>query len=507
MKKLAGALCVLLCITMVVCGCGGRKESSGSGNRDSLRFGLQGEPVGLDPSLANEQMAWAIFYQIYDTLIFREEDGSYSSRLADKWEISEDGMKLTFWLRSDVKFHNGETLTADDVKYTVDRLLESPYTTDIVVGIKEAVVVDEHTVDIVMEHPYGAILDCISEVNFSIVNKKAVEEAGDSFNRNPVGTGPYKFVSWSNGEKINLEAFDEYYRGEPSIKDVTFKFFTDMSTAAIALETGDLDFLSHAPLADRNNLTNNEKVSWYETEINGCVFVAFNNEEGIFKDPKIRRAVSYAIDKEAVLQGAAEGCGKTLESLIPPACFGYSEDFKGDGYDLEKAKKLLAEAGYPDGFTATMKTTETFTYSKPAEIIQGQLSKIGIDLKLDKVERGTYFDDVYGSNFEITVFNTTAPVPDADTILEFYFCGDNIESGLNFSRTRNDEFDDIVKKAQVSTDQEERLELYNRANEIVRDEAIAIPLYTFMAPAAVNKDLKGVKADSLYKFYIFDYSW
>ena len=504
MKKFTKFLCVLITLLMVLSGCGGKTEPA---EKNSLNFGISGEPTGLDPATSNEQMAWAVFYQVYDTLIYRETDGTYSPRLAERWDVSEDGMQLTFSLKKGVKFHNGEELVAEDVVFTVDRLLESPYTSDIVVGIKEAVALDDYTVQINMEHPYGAILDCISEVNFSIVNKEAVEEYGDQYTRNPVGTGPYKFISWNSGEKIELEACDDYYRGEPSIKKLTFKIMNDSSTAAIALETSNLDFLSHAPITDRENLMNNENIEWYETEILGCVFVAFNNETGIFSDPRLRQAVSYAIDKEAMIEGAVEGLGRPLESLIPPTCFGYSEDFKGYEYNLEKARSLMEEAGYPNGFTAVLKTNEGVNYYKPAEVLQGQLSKIGIDLKIEKMERGAYFDDIYNSNFELTVYNTTAPVPDADTILDFYFHSDNIESGLNFSRTRNSELDALLDEAQRSMDSEKRLELYTKANEIMRDTAAAIPLYTFMAPAAANKDLKGVKADPLYRYYVFDYSW
>lgn len=503
LKKLFAILLVLM---MLFTGCGSGGDSNSAEN-NHLNFGLTGEPVSMDPSIGNEQNSWQVYYQIFDTLIFRENDGTYSPRLAEKWEMSEDGMELTFYLRDDVMFHNGEKFTAEDVKFTVERLLESPYTSDIVIGIKGAEVVDDYTVKIIMDHPYGAILDCIAEVNFSIVCKKAVEEDEEGFARNPVGTGPYKFSEWKTGEKIEVTAFDDYYRGKTSIDSITFKIMNDTSTAVIALEKGELDILPRVPLTDKNNLSKNEDIEWYETELAGSTFVIFNYENGPFSNPKVRQAVSYAIDKEAMLEGASEGQGSVIQSVLPPACFGYSEDFEGTEYDLEKAKELMTEAGYPEGFTATLKTNEDPMYYKPAEILQGQLSQIGINLELEKMERGAFFTDAYGGNFEIAVFNTTCPVPDADTILHFYFHSSQIEAGCNLGQVRNDEFDQILTEAQRSTDADERLSLYNRANEIARDDGICVPLFASQAAIAASKDLKGVEADPIYKCYVYDFSW
>lgn len=502
-KKLSA---IFLVSILIFTGCSSSGGNS-SAEDNHLNFGLTGEPVSMDPSIGNEQNSWQVYYQIFDTLIFRENDGTYSPRLAEKWEMSEDGMELTFWLRDDVKFHNGEKFTAEDVKFTVERLLESPYTSDIVIGIKGAEIIDDYTVKIIMEHPYGAILDCIAEVNFSIVCKKAVEEDEEGYARNPIGTGPYKFSEWSTGEKIEVTAFDDYYRGRASIDGITFKIMNDTSTAAIALERGELDILPRAALADKNSLTENENIEWYETDLAGSTFVIFNYQNGPFSKREVRQAVGYAIDKEAMLQGASEGQGTVIESILPPACFGYSEDFVGSEYDPEKAKELLAEAGYPDGFSAVLKTNEDPIYYKPAEILQGQLSQIGINLEIEKMERGAFFTDAYGGNFEIAVFNTTCPVPDADTILHFYFHSSQIEAGCNLGYVNNAEFDQILTKAQQSTDADERMELYNKANEIVRDDGICVPLYASKAAIAASKDLKGVEADPIYKCYVYDFSW
>jgi len=386
-------------------------------------------------------------------------------------------------------------------------LLESPYTSDIVIGIKGAEIIDDYTIKIIMEHPYGAILDCIAEVNFSIVCKKAVEEDEEGYARNPVGTGPYKFSEWSTGEKIEVVAFDDYYRGRASIDGITFKIMNDTSTAAIALERGELDILPRVALTDKNSLTENEEIKWYETDLAGSTFVIFNYQKGPFSKREVRQAVGYAIDKEAMLQGASEGQGTVIQSILPPACFGYSEDFVGSEYDPEKAKALLAEAGYPNGFSAVLKTNEDPMYYKPAEILQGQLSQIGINLEIEKMERGAFFTDAYGGNFEISVFNTTCPVPDADSILHFYFHSSQIEAGCNLGYVNNAEFDQILTKAQQSTDADERMELYNKANEIVRDDGICVPLYASKAAIAASKDLKGVEADPIYKCYVYDFSW
>lgn len=511
MKKFVAILLAMTTlIGLVACG-GGNNADNGANDgspRTDLVFGLTGDPQSMDPAMTTDQMSKAIWYQIYDTCIIRDGKGGYLPGLAEEWNISEDGKTVTLKIREGVKFHDGGDLTAEDIAFSLKRLTESPQTTSKMVSMtpESFIVEDDYTLRIEMETPFGAILDVLA-CDTRIISKKAFEQMGEEeFNNHPVGSGPYKFVERKTGEKIVLTANEEYWRGSPTIKDITFRIMTDSNTAVLALEKGELDFLSHAPLTARQTLMDNPDIEWYETEIAGSVYINFNMETGHFTDPLVREAVSYAVDKEEMVLAAVEGNGTPMATMAPPSDFGYIADIEDTPYDPERAKELLAEAGYPDGFTVKTITQENATYQKPTEVLQGQLRKVGINMEIEVLERGVFNDQMHASNFEILVGHWTTPIPDAYFIM--YTMGHSSNIGnQNFCRINVPELDEQLDIIKTSTDTEERLEAYRKAHEIVQEQTLWVPLYTFMAACAANKDLKGVTADPVYKYEVFNYSW
>jgi len=221
--------------------------------KDSVNFSINAEPSTLDPQKGNDLLTFAVHSQIFDTLVRENADGSLVPGLAEKWTISEDGKEIVFTLRNDVKFHNGDLMTADDVVYSLNRAITSTFTKRITGSMDKAEKIDDSTVKLVLKYSYGPILDCIATTNVGIVPQKAVEANEEGFARNPVGTGPFKFKEWNNGEKIVFESFKDYYRGEASIKNLTFKIISDKTSAAVALENGEVDVLLSPDEADRKN--------------------------------------------------------------------------------------------------------------------------------------------------------------------------------------------------------------------------------------------------------------
>lgn len=511
MKKLRTAILLMLITTILLVGCSGNVNTENSvetnEHKNILNFGITGDPVSLDPVMTTDQMSWAVYYQLYDTIVVLKDDGSITPGLAENWDFSKDGKELTLYLRKDVKFHNGDLMTAEDVAFSIDRISKSKHTAQMLISYKSVEIIDDYTVKINYDNAYGAALECLSQANAVIVSKRAVEEDEEGFAKHPIGTGPYKFVERKSGEKIVLKRFDDYFMGKAAIEDLVFKIMTDSNTAVVALEKGELDLLSHAPLTDRANLIANDNIQWHETEIAGLIYVIFNNEHGTFSNKKLRQAISYGIDKEIMVLGAVEGYGTPLKSMMPKAVFGYLEEFEDTPYDLDKAKELLVEAGYPNGLSVKIKTQENPTYYKPVEVLQGQLANMGIQAEIVKMERGAFFDDVLNKfDFDISIMNWTAPVPDADYLYEI-FHSSAIENGLNFVEVNIPRLDELLDKGRTELDSDLRLKIYKEACEILRDEAVVIPLYSFMAPVAANKNLKGVKADSIYRFHVFEYSW
>jgi peptide/nickel transport system substrate-binding protein len=515
-RKLILLLTFILVITNVLAGCGNggdtpSEEPEGGEEaavKDSLTVGVVAEPTTLDPSKGNDLLTFTLQYQPFDTLIKEDQDGNLVPQLAEDWEANEDGTEITFHLKEGVKFHNGETMTADDVVFSFNRAMESSYTSRITGSMESIEKIDDKTVKLTLKYPYGPIYGSIATANMGIVSQKAVEENEEEFGRNPVGTGPYKLVEWRSGDRIVFESFPEYFKGEAAIKDLTFKIIPDTSTALVALENGEVDMLLAPSAADRQNILNNENLQLYETEEASYLFVAFNTENGTFADKKLRQALSYAIDKEAVILGALEGNGTPLDAPMPPGVFGYPEDFKGNPYNPEKAKQLLAEAGYPDGLSVNLKAMESVTYSKPAEIIQENLRLVGIDANLELMERGAYLQDVYtDTNYEITVLVVSALVMDADLITYGRFHSSMVGGGNNFTRFQNEEMDAALELGRTSQDLAEREEAYLKVTEIVAEEAPLIPVMSGMRMIAAHKDLNGVTAHPVQTYYVYDYSW
>lgn len=516
-RKAIGILCSLLILTMLVVGCGKTTETpaankdggSSTGEvRDDLIFALAAEPTSLDPKGSNDTVSFRVMNQVFDTLVRTDSEGNIVPDLAKEWEVSEDGKEITFVLEEGVKFHNGDIMTADDVVFSINEAINSHFTARTTNTMEEAVKIDDSTVKLVLNQPYGPALKCMATISMGIVNKRAMEEDPDGFARNPVGTGPYKFVDWKTGERLALERFDDYYRGPASIKDLTFKILTDQNTGVIALENGEVDVIETFPKSARKSLIENDDIAYYETESGLYYHISFNNEKGVFSDKTLRQAVSYAVDREAIILGAFEGAAVPVEVPIPPSCFGYVEDFKGNEYNPDKARELLAEAGYPDGITVTMKTLESASYTIPTEIIQAQLREVGINVEIEIMERGAFLSEVYDENdYDITLVNIVVPVTDADFAVYGRLHSSMKGSGNNIQRVDIPELDELIMKGRSIQDEAERKEIYRQISEIVREEAVLIPLMTDMSSIATNKNLKGVEPSAVSYYFAYNYSW
>ncbi len=512
MKRFNFFLGLLLIFAMLLTGCGGNKpatqEKASGAKRDNLNFAILAESKELDPHKSSDTLTYILLLQIYDTLIKAEPDGKLVPALAEKWEISKDGKEVLFTIRKGVKFHNGDVLTAKDVAYSLNRAIGSAFTSKFTGVMKSAEVVNDSTVKLTLKHAYGPILYCISNPSLAIVSQSAVEKAGNTFGKNPMGTGPYKFVKWVSGEKIDLVRFDDYFKKPASIKNVTFRFITDVTTAAISLEKGEIDVLHNPSKSDRTAQMANKNLKYYETDSAYYYHISMNNKTGPFSDKRVRQAVSYAIDRKNIILGGLEGIGSPVEVPMPPSAFGYPADFKNNPYDPEKAKKLLAEAGYPNGLKVRFKINQAAMYSKPSEVIQEQLRKVGINAELELMERATYLDDVTKKfNYDISLYVITALLPDADYVCYTRLHSSMLGNGNNFTVTNIPQLDAALDKGRSSQNREERLAAYKEVSQIVKDEAPIVPVMTGKYAIVANKNVKGVSSSTVDLHFVHDYSW
>lgn len=468
------------------------EEASSAKKRDDLVIGIQKFSPTLDTTKTADIMLPQ--FQIFDGLV-RDYNGEIVPALAESWVFADDAKSITFKLRPSTKFHNGDPITAEDVVFSINRAAASPFVTIMASAIDKAEKIDEQTVLVNFKYPYGPGLKCFTTTALYIMNKKAIEADEDGYGKNPVGSGPYVLKEWISGEKMVMEAFSDYYDGEPAIKKITYIQIPDPSIFLIALEKGEIDIIdSNTPEEARQALIDNKKLQYAECDSNAFLNIMFNNTKGVFADKRVREAVSYAVDRQELIDGAKNGMAAPLEAALLTSCPEYPVDFKANPYDLEKAKALLTEAGYPDGFTVKMKTIDSPTYSKPTEIIQAQLKKIGINIEIEIMERGKYMDDVTNKgDFDITFWAIVAKVPDADFCQYSFFHSGNLNGKGNYMGINNSELDKLLSEGRACLDPEKRKEIYAKTCEIIKEETMLVPMFMAKRTLAANANLTGLE--------------
>ena len=481
--------------------------------RTHLNVGIAGEVTSLDPAMSPDCITptgYTYEVQIFETLLrYDPKLGEFVPELATDWEFNDDSTEVTFTIKEGVKFHNGDIMTADDVEFSLTRALESPYTSSVNGSIDHFEKVDDSHVKVVLKYPYVPILQVLDVPCWSIVSKRAVEELGDEFGRHPVGTGAYKMVNWVSGQRVEYEAFEDYHNGAAPIKTANMIILPDQTAASLALEEGSIDFCQGIPKTDIPHMEELETVNVINAGGGQVCDITFNCTDGPFADKRVRQAVAYAIDLNEILIGGAEGYGQIANCLCAPAANGYCSDIEPLKQDLDKAKALLAEAGYPDGFDVVMDQDSSNTYMAGAEVIQAQLKKIGINITFNKMERSAWFDLVGDKReFFITHRMTTMSVLDADYILTRRLTEGALGSGNNYSGFHTPELEELIAAGREESDPAKRHDIYHKAYLIIQDECPIIPLYYYVAFDCCNADLKGVQGAAnnrdLWRFMYFE---
>lgn len=524
MKKL---LCVLLAMLLVfsVTACAGNSteppatetpatetpatddapEAGAEAARTDFVYGLTSDIATLDPSKATDQMSNIIWRQLYDTLVYRTSDGEYEPRLAESWECSEDGLVWTFKIREGVVCHDGTPLTASDCAWSLNRMCAAPTTGGVMVAMTDGgnIAVDDYTLEVHLTFPYGALLNVMAGWG------RIASETTTDFENAPIGTGPYKFVSRASGDNVKLAAFDQYYRGEAAIKDLTFKVITDATAQIAAVQKGEIDFLTHAPLSAKQTVLDDSNLSWEETDIRGTIFLVMNHNVAPFDNELVRKAVQCGVSKENMIIGGAEGMGTPLNTMFPTSITGSPEaDYTAPyTYDLEKAKSYMKEAGYDENNKpeVTILTCETAIYCNAANTLQGELTRLGFDVTVNQIDRTVFFTECFAGNYQIAAMHTTMPNPDCDFI--YPLCHSSLIGMTNYIPVNDPDMDHWAEVGRTSSDPEERVQAYAEMYKLIDENVYWVPLYTFKCAVIRNADLKGFAVDDLYNYYVFDWSW
>ncbi len=492
----------ILMIVLFIAGCsnnGAKENETDNSSKDTLIVAVDSDADTLDPQNAIQDNALRIINNIYDPLIDCSSEGTIMPRLAEKWDISDDGFTYTFYLKKGVKFQNGETLTANDVKFTIERAMAAPVSQSFTGSIKNAEVIDDSTVKINLNMSEPYFLQNLSTGNLSIVNEKAVAEGGDDYDRNPVGTGAYKLSSWSSGDKIVLERFDDCWRGKVALKTVTLRIFADKLSKTIALQNGEIDVAAEVASNDIEALKNDPNLVYEDTASPITRYLGMNQTQKPFDNKLVRQAISYAIDKSSIIKGN-DGQGVEAKSLILPEVEGSTD--MSYPYDIEKAKELLQQAGYPNGFDTEISILPQFVNLAP--LIQDQLSKIGINAKINQVDPNAFFQDL--SSNKLFIMTCAAIVPNPDVVYHSNIHSINI--GItNSTYTDNETIDNILDTAKNEIDTDKRINLYKEFQTKLKEEAPIVPLFHKISTMAYKKGIKGLEIDPINMYYFYNISW
>jgi len=349
--------------------------------------------------------------------------------------------------------------------------------------------------------PFAPFLKTVQQIY--IVNEKTINEQGDAAFKNPIGTGPYKFISWNEKDKtVELEKYEDYYGEKAHISKLSFKVITDTNTAAIALESGDIDFALKMDSNSYNTLKENSKIVVDYQPTSYMFYLIFNNKEGVTNNKLLRQAISYAIDREAINMIQSDGYDKVADGYIYDGVTGYSGGkVKTYDYDVEKAKALMKEAGIENLKLSFMSDREYVT--KIAQVVQSDLAKIGITLNIEQVDAAAFDEKIYGATYEMAYWSNSNYSMDADDLYKWYHSG----SGTNVTYYNNPEFDKLVEEARSVADEVKRQELYNKALEIFKNDAPIVPIYFQTQFDAYQKGLKtsGIRPAGYPRFS--NYSW
>lgn len=426
---------------------------------------ITSDPLSMDPHVAATTQTVTTVNHIFDNLVQRHPvTMAIVPNLATSWEISEDRIYV-FTLREDVRFHNGQVLTAEDVVFSFDRMLQPGFESmgNYVRPIIESVVaLDELTVQITLHAPYAPFLNRLP--TFYIVPAAYVQEVGDdAFARAPIGTGPFRFVEWVHGEYWTFEAFEDHWAGEPEVKRATFRPIPEASTRIAALLSGAVDIIEQVNLVDIPRLEADPSIRVEATNDNRFYFYAFQSSRPPFDDPRVRLAVAHAIDWDEILW-IFEGYGFRVAAPGLQTDFGYSayiDDLEPllPAYDPERARELLAEAGYPDGLSITIEAPRG-QWPKDAELAQAvasELARVGIDAEVRVSEYAVYLTDVYrGGRIEHMGFFTMGnPLFDPDHLFTVHFDPDGGGAYYN-----SPELTALGKRARLVTNPDERAAIY-----------------------------------------------
>ena len=455
--------------------------------KDDLTIAIQLEPPHLDPTSAAAGAIDSVLYSnVFEGLTRFGPDGSVNPGLAESWTISDDGLTYTFKLREGVKFHDGTDMNADDVVFSLNRTQGEDSANAqkaLYAGIASVEAMDPTTVKLTLSAPNGPMLFNLAWGDAVLVAPESIE----NIKQTPIGTGAFKFDSWTQGDKIDLSRNENYWGTAPALSKATFKFISDPTAAFAAIMAEDIDAFAGYPAPE--NLPQFEADHRFQVIVGnteGETILSTNNKMPPFDNVTVRKALAHAIDRQAIIDGAMFGLGTPIGTHFAPHNPDYVDLTANSPYDPKMAKKLLAEAGFPDGFKTTLKLPPPSYARRGGEIIAAQLRAVGIETEISNLEWAQWLEQVFrGKDFGLTIVSHTEPF-DIGIYAnpEYYFQYDNAD------------FQKLIADLGVEADPAKRSEMIAKAQTTISEDYVNGYLFQLATPTVAKAGLQGLWKDA-----------
>lgn len=497
-------LCMVMLLSMFT-GCGANNTTNGQGNgngnssgdgsgdntevkyKDELIFANAIDVTSVDKMENNTVIGWQIWSLIYDGLTMKDvATGEIKLALAESYEMPSE-TEYIFHLKKGVKFHNGDELTSKDVVHTYERACTMPANSNYVANIETCEAVDDYTVRYVLKEPSAVFMEYLAEWSMAIESKKAYEDNGNAFIN--CGTGPYEFVEWVPSDHLTVKKFDDCWDTGAVTEKITMRVIPEGSSRVIALQNGEVDIALEPPMVDLSYISDDANCELVQLDACKLDYFSFNSQKAPFDDYRVRHAMSMAVNKQEIIDVVLEGNGRPANNVVGYGTMSYSEDLTTPPYDVEAAKKEMAEAGYPNGFSFSV-TLNGDTRERVAQVLQAQFSQLGIEMTINNWDNATHRQHINSGEFDSSV-SAWSNWGDPDIILRNLFHSSMV--GVN-NRTwlADPEIDKQMDTLVTLSDEAERIEGYKALQQELLDTCVMIPLYYETLSVGIRSNVEGI---------------
>lgn len=487
----------------------GSMNAAAETTQDTLTLAMGSDATNMDPAAVCNVYSSMVHQQIFDRVMDVAEDGTVTPKVAESFEVSDDGLSYTFHIRQGIKFHNGDDLTAEDVAFSLKRAGESAAVAHLLGDIdpESFEVPDDYTVKFSIKNANAGFIASLGHTGASIIPKNAYEADPEGFVSNPIGCGPFKFVSWTKNDSIVLERNDDYYGDIPELSTINMRIITEATNRAIELESGGVDMAFDVSTNDISRVEGNSDLQLVRKVDNQTTFLAFNCEKEPWNNKDVRQAISYALDTAGICNAVWRGVGAPAAGPIAPNVKYHDPSATPHEYNVEKAKELLAAAGVPEGTKLVISTNERQERIDMSTIIQSMLKEVGIDVEIEVLEWGALLDKADRREQDAIMVGWNCQSPDPDlAVYAVFHSQKNGQVGNNYANFSNAAIDELLEKGRTMENGDEREAVYYEIQKQLMDEAPWIFLNNGEVVVGAKANMKGFEPTaygfhSLYNIY------